>query len=352
VIPYQVGTDSLYFETFNRNKKSLALNLSSAAGRKVLRDLVAKSDAVFSNLRGDVPERIGLTYRQLAPTNRRIVCCSLTGFGMNGPLQSEPAYDYILQGIAGWMSLTGEPDGPPAKSGLSLVDFISGTVAAFSLVTAVHAARRDGVGCDCDLSLFDASIAMLSYVATWHMSRGWEPQRVARSAHPSLVPFQNFPTSDGWVVIGCAKEKFWERTARVLGRPELSTDPRFDSFATRAVNSVELLAIMSEILRGRTTAEWVKELRAVSVPCGPINTVEEALEEPQTAARDLVLEYEHDTLGTVRTIRTPARIGSDRPAETRAPRLDEHAADILGGLLGYGQTEINRLADAGAFGSN
>ena len=142
VIPYQVGADSLYFETFNRNKKSLALDLSSAAGREVLHGLVAKSDAIYSNLRGDVPERIGLTYEQLAPVNRRIVCCSLTGFGMNGPLQSEPAYDYILQGLAGWMSLTGEPDGPPAKSGLSLVDFISGTVAAFSLVTAVHAASQ------------------------------------------------------------------------------------------------------------------------------------------------------------------------------------------------------------------
>ena len=192
---------------------------------------------------------------------------------------------------------------------------------------------------------------MLSYVATWHMSRGWDPQRVARSAHPSLVPFQNFPTSDGWVVIGCAKEKFWERTAAVLGRPQLSTDPRFDSFAMRAVNAVELLAIMSDILRSRTTAEWVEDLRAVSVPCGPINTVEEALEEAQTAARDLVLEYEHDTLGTVRTIRTPARIGSNLPAAGRAPRLDEHADEILGGLLGYGAADIDQLAHAGAFGS-
>ena len=350
VPPYQEGEDSLFYETFNRNKRSLSLDLSVPAGREVFRDLVGTADAVYSNLRGDIPEKLGLTYPQLKDANPRIVCCSLSGFGMDGPRRSEPAYDYILQGIAGWMSLTGEPGGPPTKSGLSLVDFCGGIVAAMAIVTGIHAARRDGVGMDCDVSLFDVAMSMLSYPATWHLNAGYKPERTTHSAHPSLVPFQNFETSDGWIVVGCAKEKFWQRLAEVVGRPEWIADPRFATFADRARHRGELIPMLVEIFKARATAEWLSLIGAAGIPTGPINTVAEALADPQTAERGMIVETEHPRWGTVRTPASPLRVGSRRLTHRRAPTRNEHASEILGGLLGYSAERIAALASARAFG--
>ena len=200
VPPYQEGEDSLFFETFNRNKKSLSLDISTPEGRRVFEDLVAVSDVVYSNLRGDVPAKLKITYDDLKHLNRQIVCVSLSGFGMEGPRSAEPGYDYILQGLAGWMSLTGEPDAPPTKTGLSLVDFSGGFVGAATVLAGVHAARRDGVGMDCDVSLYDTAIGLLTYLATWHMNADHTPVRTERSAHPSLVPFQLFKGSEGEVL--------------------------------------------------------------------------------------------------------------------------------------------------------
>ena len=190
------GEDSLFFEAFNRNKKSISIDMNTPEGRSVFEDLVKVCDVVYSNLRGDVPAKMKITYNDLKHLNPKIVCVSLTGFGMTGPRSSEPGYDYILQGLGGWMDLTGEPDGPPTKSGLSMVDFSGGFIAAISLLAGVHAARRDGVGMDCDLSLYDAAISMLTYPAVWHMNAGFEPVRTHHSAHPSLVPFQAFEASE------------------------------------------------------------------------------------------------------------------------------------------------------------
>ena len=188
VPPYAEGEDSLFFEAFNRNKRSLSLDLTAPAGRRVFDDLVRTSDAVYSNLRGDVPAKIGIRYDDLKHLNPAIVCCSLTGFGMTGPRQAEPGYDYVLQALAGWMDITGEPEGPPSKSGLSMVDYSGGFVAAISLLAGLHAARRDGVGMDCDVSLYDTAIGLLTYPAAWHLNAGFRPVRTRHSAHPSLVP--------------------------------------------------------------------------------------------------------------------------------------------------------------------
>ncbi|MEO6019669.1 MAG: CoA transferase, partial [Knoellia sp.] len=269
VPPYAEGEDSLFYETFNRNKKSLSLDLSNPAGRKVFEDLVRVSDVVYSNLRGDVPVKMGITYEQLKHLNPKIVCCSLTGFGMTGPRASEPGYDYILQGLAGWMELTGEPGGPPTKSGLSLVDYSGGLVAIIALLSGLHAARRDGVGMDCDVSLYDTAVAMLTYPAAWHLNAGFTPKRTHHSAHPSLVPFQVFEAADGWLVVGCAKEKFWQRLVEVLDHPELGTDPRFATFADRQRHADVLLPVLEEIFRASTVAEWLEQLYAAAIPCGP-----------------------------------------------------------------------------------
>jgi len=186
VPPYAEGEDSLFFESFNRNKRSISLNLNTPAGRAVFEDLVKVSDVVYSNLRGDVPKKMRITYDDLKHLNPKIVCCSLTGFGMTGPRSQEPGYDYILQGLAGWMDLTGEPDGPPTKSGLSMVDYSGGLISTISLLVALHAARRDGVGMDCDVSLYDTAIGMLTYPAAWHLNAGFEPVRPFTRSFPGI----------------------------------------------------------------------------------------------------------------------------------------------------------------------
>ncbi|HEY1729139.1 MAG TPA: CoA transferase [Candidatus Baltobacteraceae bacterium] len=350
VPPHQTGSDSLFFEAFNRNKRTLDLDLLSDAGRAVFLDLVRKSDAVFSNLRGDIPKKLRITYDDLKDANPRIVCCSLSGFGMTGPRSKDPAYDYILQGIAGWMSVTGEPDGPPTKSGLSVVDFAGGYVAALALMIGIHAARRDGKGVDCDTSLFDVAIGMTNYLATWNLSAGDVPERIGHSAHPSIFPFQNFQTADGWIVIACAKQKFWERFAETIGRGDLAQNARYADFTARREHRAELQAIIAPVMLAKKSADWLAILSGAGVPCGPVNTIPEALAEPHTTARDMIVEYDHPTLGRVRSVGTPVKVGAEVPEAHRAPLRNEHAATILRDLLDYDDTKIAKLGGEGAFG--
>lgn len=335
VPPYQEGADSLFFEAFNRNKRSISLDLNTAEGRTIFNDLVKVSDVVYSNLRGDVPAKIGITYSDLAHLNPAIVCCSLSGFGMTGPRSAEPGYDYVLQGIAGWMDITGEPSGPPTKSGLSLVDYSGGLVAAITMLAAVHAARRDGVGSDCDLSLFDTALSMLTYPAIWALNGDFVPTRTHHSAHPSLVPFQAFEASDGWIVIACPKEKFWTRLAETIGRPELGSAELYATFTARRENAGTLLPILDSIFGTRSVLDWLTELRAAGVPCGPVNTVPEALADAQTEARGMIIETEHPRFGTVRQVRSAVRIGDSVPDYRRAPQLNEDYDYVLRDVLHY-----------------
>jgi crotonobetainyl-CoA:carnitine CoA-transferase CaiB-like acyl-CoA transferase len=352
VPPHQSGSDSLFFEAFNRNKRALDLDLLSKAGREVFVDLVRRSDAVYSNLRGDIPAKLRIRYDDLKEINPKIVCCSLSGFGMTGPRSKDPAYDYILQGIAGWMSVTGEPDGPPAKSGLSVVDFSGGYVAALALMAGIHAARRDGKGMDCDTSLFDVAIGMTNYVATWNLSAGDVPKRLSQSAHPSIFPFQNFQTADGWIVVACAKQKFWERFCEALSRADLAHDPRYVDFGARRERREELQAIIYPLVRTKTSAEWLATLAAAGVPCAPVNSIPQALADPHTAARQMIVEYDHATLGKVRSIASPVKVGEEVPPAKAAPRRNEDAQAILRDLLGYDAARIAELSEAGAFGEH
>jgi crotonobetainyl-CoA:carnitine CoA-transferase CaiB-like acyl-CoA transferase len=350
VPPFAEGEDSLFFETFSRGKRSVSLDLRNPRGREVFEDLVRSADAVFSNLRGDLPARLRLRYVDLCALNPRIVCCSLSGFGMTGPRAAEGGYDYVMQGLAGWMSLTGEPDGPPVKSGLSLVDLSAGYVSALALVAGIWRARRDGVGCDCDIALFDTALAELMYVGTWTATAGYEPHRHRNSAHPSIVPFQNFATSDGWIVVACPKEKFWQALCGVLGRPDLADDERFAGFAGRDRNREALLAELDAAFATRSTAAWLEALAAAGVPSAPVNDVAAALADPQAVARGAVVEVEHERFGTVRTIASPLRVGDERRPVERAPRRGEHTAEVLAELCGYDADEIAALTDTGAFG--
>jgi crotonobetainyl-CoA:carnitine CoA-transferase CaiB-like acyl-CoA transferase len=354
VPPYQVGEDSLFFETFNRGKRSISLDLRHPDAREVLHDLVRACDAVYSNLRGDQPRRLGLTYAQLRDVNPRIVCCSLSGFGMTGPRAAEGGYDYMMQGLAGWQSLTGEPGGPPTKSGLSLVDLSGGYASAIALLAGVWRARRDGLGCDCDVSLFETALHELMYIGPWAATHGYVPPRRHNSAHPTIVPFQNFQASDGWFVVGAAKQVFWERLCGVIGRTDLLEDERFATMAGRNEHRDALLPELDAAFATRTVDEWVGALVAAGVPASRINTVEEALVDPQAAARGAIVEHDHPTLGRVRSIRTPLRLVEDdasleRPAE-RGPFRGEHTEAVLVDLCGYTAERVRELAEAGVFG--
>jgi crotonobetainyl-CoA:carnitine CoA-transferase CaiB-like acyl-CoA transferase len=329
VPPYRAGDTSLYFEAFNRGKRSVALDLGTDEGRAGLERLVRDADALFCNLRGDLPAKLGLTYDALGAVNERIVCCSLSGFGMTGPRAAQPAYDYVIQAMAGWMSLTGEPDGPPAKSGLSLVDFAGGYVAALALLAGLWRAQRTGRGCDCDISLFETALALLNYVGTWTATAGYQARRLPHSAHPVIVPFQAMPTADGWLTVACAKQRFWERLCVAIERPDLAADPDFADFAARDRNRDRLVPELEAAFRTRPTADWIARLEAEGVPCGAVNDLEAAFEDPQALAREAVVELHHAELGGVRHIASPLRLSGPRRAPTRAPRLGEHTHELL-----------------------
>jgi crotonobetainyl-CoA:carnitine CoA-transferase CaiB-like acyl-CoA transferase len=347
--PGTTGTDSLFFEAFNRNKHSVALDLKHPGGREVFERLVASADAVYSNLRGDQPARLGLRYVDLAAVNPRIVCVALSGYGDRPDQAKLPGYDALIQAESGWASLTGDPDGPPTKSGLSLVDYVAGLTAALGLLACVMAARASGVGRDVDTNLYDSALAMLSYPATWYLSTSFVTRRLPLSAHPSIVPFQFFATADGHVAIACAKEKFFTTLVRAMGLPELATGARFATFEARGANRAETLAILEARFAERTTAEWLTVLRGL-VPIAPVRSLEQALDIEELQDREMLAAYEHPTLGTVQSVGLPLRVGGFAPSYRAGPALGGDQGPVLRGL-GYTDAEISALRTAGAFGS-
>ncbi|HEU5195733.1 MAG TPA: CoA transferase [Methylomirabilota bacterium] len=346
--PYAGEDDSLYFQSFNRGKKSITLDLTHPEGRAVLRDLARVSHAVYNNLRGDLPARLGLTYAVLKDVNPALVCCSLSGFGATGPRAAEPAFDYLIQGYAGWMSVTGEPGGPPGKCGISVVDFAGGYASMAALMAGLWDAQRTGVGRDIDISLLDTAVSMLSYFAIWALNRDWAPARVADSGHQSLVPAQNFQTRDGWLVVFCNKEKFWQALLEALELPDVARDRRFATFADRLAHKDALLPILSARFAERTTEDWLSRLRG-HVPCAPVNTVAEALEDEQVRAREMIVEVKHPGFGVVREVASPVKTPGT-PAPTRAPGLGEHTDEILREVLQYDADRVAALRASGALG--
>ena len=326
--PGQAGTDSLFFEAFNRGKRSIALDLKSAEGRAVFERLVASADAVYSNLRGDQPERLGLTYAALSAANPAIVCVALTGYGRTGPDARLPGYDALIQAESGWAALTGSPDGPPTKSGLSLADYVAGLTAVLGLMVALFDARRTGLGRDVDTNLYDSALAMLSYPATWFLSSGFASQRHSMSAHPSVVPFQFFATADGYVAIAAPKEKFFRMLVERMDLPELATDPRFADFEGRRHHREVLLARLTGRFAERTTADWLETLRGV-IPIAPVRSMEAALDSDELATRGMLAEFDHPAFGRVRSIGLPISMTDHVPTYRAAPSLGADGAALL-----------------------
>ena len=340
---YLAEHDSAFFHAFNRNKKSMTLDLRHPEGKAILYSLVGSADALASNLRGDVPEKLGLTYAHLRTHNPRIVCAHLSAYGRSGPRASWPGFDYLMQAETGWFSLTGEPGGPPTRFGLSVVDLMTGLGLSYAVLAGIVSARASGEGRDLDVSLFDMALHNLSYPAAWYLNEGHVAERLPRSAHPSLTPCQLYRTADGWIYIMCNKEKFWPALCGKLDRPEWIADPRFVTFKERLANRDTVTEILDEALSLRTTAEWLRHFAGV-VPAAPINDIAEALDSPFVAERSGIQHLAHPVRGDIRLVAPPVR--TDDPAPHRAaPALGEHTDELLA-EIGYDSEAIQRLRDA------
>ena len=337
--------DSQFYETFNRNKKSLTLDLKHPQGKAVFQRLIARTNAVLDNLRGDLPVKLGLTYPALKEVNPRIVCTHLSAYGRTGSRTTWPGYDYLMQAEAGHLMLTGEPDGPPTRYGLSIVDLMTGLAAAFGLLAGVIKARETGVGMDVDTSLFDVALHNLNYPGTWYLNAGTVTGRTARSGHPSLVPSQLYRTRDGWLFIMCNKEKFWPLLARELGHPEWIDDPELTNFAARLKNRERVTRILDEALMRQPTAAWIERL-AGKVPVAPVLDIAQALENPFVRERENVLDYRYADGRVARMIAGPIRVpGVDLPRRA-APRMGEHNESLLR-EAGFDAAQIRKLRDLG-----
>lgn len=320
--------DSHFFQSFNRNKKSLTLNLKSPEGMEILRSLAAQSDAVFNNLRGDLPEKLGLTYAALKEANPAIVCAHLSAYGREGERKDWPGYDYLMQAEAGYLSLTGEPSGPPARFGVSIVDMMTGTTAALAMVSAIVSARATGVGRDIDTCLFDVALHNVNYLGTWYLNEGVHTGRAPRSAHPSLTPSQLYRTGDGWIFIMCNKEKFWGVLADAIGRPEWADDPRYKTFKDRLENRETLTEELDAVLSTRSTADWMTAF-AGKVPAAPVYDVAQAMDNPFARAQGMIVDTPHPVRGTIQTLACPIRCPGEELPKVAAPRLGQHTTEIL-----------------------
>lgn len=321
--------DSHFYQSFNRNKKSVTLNLKNAEEKAQLIELLKEADALYDNLRGDLPEKLGLTYAQLKQHNPALVCCHLSAYGREGARKAWPGYDYLMQAEAGYCSLTGEPGGPPARFGLSIIDMMTGTTAALALVSALIGARATGIGRDVDVSLYDVAMHNLNYLATWYLNDGVKTTRTPRSAHPSLTPSQLFKTRDGWMFIMCNKEKFWAVLARLIDKPQWASDPRYCDFKARLANRDQLTEALDAVLMQQPTAYWLEHFGG-QVPAAPVNDVGQALDNPFAHEQGLIFNVEHPVRGTIKTLACPIRCPGETLPNRPAPRLGAHNQSILG----------------------
>ncbi len=341
--PPFVGGESAYFLCVNRNKKSLALNLKSDRGIELLRGLAKSADVLIENFRPGTLERLGLGEKDLRAINPRLIYASLSGFGADGPMSDWPGYDLIVQAWGGLMSITGTADGEPTKVGVAIIDIVAGLMLGKAITAALFAREKLRIGQRIDTSLLEAEVACLINVGSNYLAEGKIPGRWG-NAHPSIVPYQSFRTSDGYLVIGVASETIWRRFSQALGKSEWADDPRFAKNANRVENRAELIRILSEVFLSRDTEAWLKVLHEAEVPSAAVQTIDQVFNAPQVLHREMLVEVEHPTAGTVRMAGIPVKF-STTPASVRLPPplLGQHTEEILETWLGMGREEIAEL---------
>jgi formyl-CoA transferase len=341
--PPFAGGESAYFLCVNRNKKSVTVDLKSKEGVALLRRLAGCADVLIENFRPGTMERLGLGEKALRAANPRLIYASLSGFGADGPMSDAPGYDLIVQAWGGLMSITGQPDGEPTKVGVAIIDLVAGLMLGKSIAAALFAREKTGVGQKIDTSLLEAEVACLINVGSNYLVEGSIPRRWS-NAHPSIVPYQSFKTANGYLVIGVASEGIWRRFCEVIGRADWADDPRFAKNATRVENRGTLVAAIAEIFQGRETDAWLKHLNEAGVPCAPVQTVDQVFKAPQVLHREMLVEVEHPTAGTVPMAGIPVKF-SATPASVRLPPplLGQHAEEVLESWLGMNDKEISEL---------
>ena len=348
MVPPKVGDEAAAFMMMNRNKRGIAVDLKKPDGVAALRRLLRGADVLIENHRRGTMERLGLGYDALKRDNPGLIYCSVSGFGRTGPYADRGGFDLIAQGMSGLMSITGEgPGRPPVKVGAPVTDITAGILAAMGVLAAYTHRLKTGEGQTVDTSLFEAGIVHTYWQSAICLATGVSPGAIG-SAHPLSAPYQAFPTTDGWINLGAANQKNWEKLCDVIEAPALKTDSRFRANGDRMANLTALTALLDEKFRLRTTADWLQTLEAAGVPAGPVLTVGEMHADPQALAREMVVKVEHGGVGPVETIGAPVKL-SDTPASVRrgAPRFGEHTREVLLSL-GYGGAEIDRMVKDGA----
>jgi len=342
--PPWLGGESSYFMSINRNKRSLSLDLKSVQGREIAVRLAARADVLLENFRPGTAERLGLGYSQLKAVNPRLVYCSISGFGQDGPYRDRTAYDLIAQGMGGLMGITGIEGEQPIRVGVAVSDIGAGMFAAYGILAALLERERSREGQQVDVSLLDGQVAWMTYMAHYYFATGNNPPKRA-SAHPSIVPYQAFRAQDGWVNIAVGNDALWAKFAPLLGIDP--ADPRFVTNADRVLNRDELVDLMEKRLAEKPVGEWVSTLVSAGIPCGPVYRLDEVFSDPQVIHREMVCEVEHPTAGDVRVTGVPVKLGRTAGAiRTPPPLLGQHSDEILG-ELGYSREEIKRLRESG-----
>ncbi|MFC0683308.1 CaiB/BaiF CoA transferase family protein [Novosphingobium clariflavum] len=339
--------ESHYYLAVNRGKKSIVVDLKSEEGLALVRDLAARCDVLVENYRPGVMDRLGLGYEAIAAINPRLIYCSISGYGQTGPLRDRPSFDIVLQAMSGALSMNGEPDGLPTKLGIPLGDLVGGINGPIGILSALYERERTGKGRHIDVSLMDGLIGMLGYIAQLAFFNGSDPTRVG-SQHPNLVPYGIFPAREGSIVIACLTPGFWSRICRAIERPELTEDPRYDTLEKRRDARAEVNAIVAAFTERRSVDELVAIFTAHEVPHAPILGVTEALAQPQAAAREMVVETQHKTLGPIPIVNRPIRFtDAPQPVPSAPPVLGEHTDTILEEVLDLSPERIAQLRRAG-----
>jgi len=346
--PPFIGGESAYFLSVNRNKKSVTINLKTVEGREILYKLVEKSDVFIENFRPRVTEKLKINYEKISKINPRIIYCSISGFGYTGPYKDRPAYDIIIQGMSGIMSITGEESRPPVKVCVSITDLSAGMYAAIAILSAIIAREKSGKGRWIDISLLDSAVSLLTNVAANYFATRVVPKRMG-SAHPNIVPYQCFKAADDkYLTIAVGNEEIWKRFCRVLGLEKLIDDPEFATNQKRVQNREKLVSILNEIFLTKKREEWIDLLLKHDIPCGPVNTVDEVFRDPQIFERNMLTEVKLPTGEVIQQIGIPIKFSEIHlTIRSPPPLLGQHTEEVLKNLLNMSAEEINQLKEKG-----